>query len=328
MSKKQIGGLVVAVALFILTGITSVFTNTIAERSTTSMVENMEKILDGGVTFDAPQSDYIAVVRVEGTIQQQTAPSLFESSAGYQHSTTMDYIDYLTYDDYNQGILLYVDSPGGAVYESDELYLKLTEYKEMTGRPVWGYMSHYAASGGYYVSMAADQIYANRNTVTGSIGVIMSGYDMTGLYEKLGMKYISITSGVNKDSTKMTDEQIAIYQTQVDEAFGQFVQVVQDGRQMPEDQVRKLADGRTYTANQALENGLIDEVASLEDMKYDMSDALGTYYYYELQSNNSVLGSLFAKVKESVPKSEAQVLTELAEEKENGGLMYYAEQLR
>lgn len=328
MSKKQIGGLVAAVALFILTGITSVFTNTIAERSTTSMVENMEKILDGGVTFDAPQSDYIAVVRVEGTIQQQTAPSLFESSAGYQHSTTMDYIDYLTYDDYNQGILLYVDSPGGAVYESDELYLKLTEYKEMTGRPVWGYMSHYAASGGYYVSMAADQIYANRNTVTGSIGVIMSGYDMTGLYEKLGVKYISITSGVNKDSTKMTDEQIAIYQTQVDEAFGQFVQVVQDGRQMPEDQVRKLADGRTYTANQALENGLIDEVASLEDMKYDMSDALGTYYYYELQSNNSVLGSLFAKVKESVPKSEAQVLTELAEEKENGGLMYYAEQLR
>ena len=328
MSKKQIGGQVAAVALFILTGITSVFTNTIAERSTTSMVENMEKILDGGVTFDAPQSDYIAVVRVEGTIQQQTAPSLFESSAGYQHSTTMDYIDYLTYDDYNQGILLYVDSPGGAVYESDELYLKLTEYKEMTGRPVWGYMSHYAASGGYYVSMAADQIYANRNTVTGSIGVIMSGYDMTGLYEKLGVKYISITSGVNKDSTKMTDEQIAIYQTQVDEAFGQFVQVVQDGRQMPEDQVRKLADGRTYTANQALENGLIDEVASLEDMKYDMSDALGTYYYYELQSNNSVLGSLFAKVKESVPKSEAQVLTELAEEKENGGLMYYAEQLR
>ena len=125
-------------------------------------------------------------------------------------------------DGNNQGILLYVDSPGGTVYESEELYLKLKEYKEQTGRPVWDYMAHYAASGGYLISMAADKIYANPNTTTGSIGVIMSGFDMTGLYEKLGIRYVSITSGDFKDSSKMTDEQIAVYQEQVDEFYSKF----------------------------------------------------------------------------------------------------------
>lgn len=328
MSKKQIGGLVIAVVLFIVTGVTSVLTNTLAERSTANVVDTVEKMLTGGVTFNAPASDYIAVVRVEGTIQQQTATSLFEAPVGYQHLTTMEYIDYLMYDDNNRGILLYVDSPGGSVYEADELYLKLMEYKEMTDRPIWNYMSHYAASGGYYISMSADQIYANRNTVTGSIGVIMSGYDMTGLYEKLGIRYVSITSGVNKDSSKLTDEQIAIYQSQVDEAYEQFVGIVADGRNMSVDEVKKLADGRTYTANQAMENGLIDEISSYEDMRGEMSQELGVYNYYELQSSDSILNSLLSEVKENLPKSEAQVLTEVAKEKENGGLMYYAEQLQ
>lgn len=97
----------------------------------------------------------------------------------------MNYIDELMDDSNNKGILLYVDSPGGTVYESEELYQKLKEYKETTKRPIWDYMAHYAASGGYMVSMASDKIYANSNTTTGSIGVIMSGYDMSGLYKSL-----------------------------------------------------------------------------------------------------------------------------------------------
>ena len=231
-------------------------------------------------------------------------------------------------DGYNKGILLYVDSPGGTIYESDELYEKLAEYKESTGRPIWDYMSHYAASGGYYVSMNSDRIYANRNTVTGSIGVIMSGYDMSGLYEKLGIRYVSITSGTNKDSSKMTDEQVEIYQSQVNEAYERFVEIVAEGRGMTVEEVKKLADGRTYTANQALENGLIDKISSFEEMTAEMSEELNTYYYYEPKSADSVLASLFSEVKKATPKSEAQVLTELAEEKANGGLMYYAEQLQ
>ena len=124
-------------------------------------------------------------------------------------------------------------------------YTHLDVYKRQ--RPIWDYMAHYAASGGYMVSMASDKIYANSNTTTGSIGVIMSGYDMSGLYKKLGIRYVSITSGKNKDRSKFTDEQIAIYQDQINEAYEKFVNIVADGRDMSVEDVKKLADGRTYT---------------------------------------------------------------------------------
>ena len=205
MKNKQIIGLVVAGAVFIVTGVTSVLTNTL---SANTMAEDVTTMLAGELEFDPPADDYIGVVNVVGTIQEQTQSSVLDTSSGYQHNTTMDYIDNLMDDSDNKGILLYVDSPGGAVYESEELHDKLVEYNETTGRPIWTYMAHYAASGGYMTSVTGDKIYANKNTVTGSIGVIMSGYDMSGLYEKLGIRYVSITSGVNKDSSKLTDEQV------------------------------------------------------------------------------------------------------------------------
>ena len=302
MKNKQIIGLVVAGAVFIVTGAVSVLTNTL---SANTLAEDVTTMLTGDLEFDPPAGDYIGVVNVVGTIQEQTQSSVLD-----------------------KGILLYVDSPGGAVYESEELHDKLMEYKEKTGRPIWTYMAHYAASGGYMTSVTGDKIYANKNTVTGSIGVIMSGYDMSGLYEKLGIRYVSITSGVNKDSSKMTDEQIAIYQSQVDECYQEFVGIVADGRNMSEDQVKALADGRTYTAKQAKANGLIDEIATYEDMTAQMSDELGVDEFYTPSTEENVLASLFSKAKELVPKSEAQVLKETAEEKESGVLMYYAEQLQ
>lgn len=325
MKKRQIVGLVVAGILFIAVGVTSVFSNSLSEKVA---ADNVAKMLASGENFNPPMSDYIAIVRVEGVIQQQTEASIFETEAGYQHTDTINYIDKLKSDKNNKGILLYVDSPGGTVYESDELYAKLNEYKEETKRPIWDYMAHYAASGGYLVSMAADKIYANTNTVTGSIGVIMSGYDMSGLYEKLGIRYISITSGQNKDSSKMTDEQIAIYQSQVDEAYQDFTSKVADGREMTQEQVKTLADGRTYTAKQAKSNGLIDEIALYEDMKNEMSKELGTHNFYEPEKKSSLLSSIYSKAKDITPKSEAQILMEAAAEMESGVPMYYAEQLQ
>lgn len=327
MNKKQIIGMTVAAALFIIIGVSSVISNTFSQKSLEKSMEEAIS-LTGGFDFDAPIKDYIAVVDVVGTIQEQVETGIFDTPAGYQHVTTLEYIDELIDDSNNKGILLYVVSPGGTVYESEELYMKLEEYKEKTGRPVWDYMAHYAASGGYMVSMPSDRIYANPNTVTGSIGVIMSGYDLTGLYEKLGMRYISITSGKNKDSSQMTEEQIAIYQSQVDECYESFVKKVSDGRNMPVEEVKKLADGRTYTAKQAKENGLIDEIGTYDDMKAEMSRELGTYEFYQPKSKVSMLNELFSGVSALIPKSEAQVLKETAEEKESGVLMYYAEQLQ
>ena len=313
MKKKQIIGLVVAAALFVGVSAASVFTNTISKNLLQSSADDIIN-LGGSYQFNPPSEDYIAIVRVEGTIQEQSGSSILEASSGYQHDSTMNYIDELMDDSNNKGILLYVDSPGGTVYESEELYQKLKEYKETTKRPIWDYMAHYAASGGYMVSMASDKIYANSNTTTGSIGVIMSGYDMSGLYKKLGIRYVSITSGKNKDSSKFTDEQIAIYQDQINEAYEEFVNIV--------------ADGRTYTAKQAKNNGLIDEISLYPDMKDAMSKKLGTSTFYEMESDEGLLQSLFSKAESLVPKSEAQVLTETAKSVESGVPMYYAEQLR
>ncbi|MCI8321362.1 MAG: signal peptide peptidase SppA [Dorea sp.] len=327
MNKKQTIGLIIAAGLFILIGVSSVLTNTFSQKALDASVKDA-LLLTGGTEFHAPKNDYIAVVNVVGTIQEQMETGIFDVEQSYQHVTTLDYIDRLIGDKNNKGMLLYVDSPGGAVYESEELYSKLQEYKEKTGRPIWDYMAHYAASGGYMVSMPADKIYANPNTTTGSIGVIMSGFDMTGLYEKLGMRYISITSGKNKDSSKMTDEQIEIYQSQVNECYEDFVEKVSVGRNMTVEEVKALADGRTYTAKQAKENGLIDEISLYEEMKADMSQELGIYEFYQPKTKDKILSELFSKASDLVPKSEAQILKETAEEKESGVLMYYAEQLQ
>lgn len=110
------------------------------------------------------------------------------------------------------------------------------------------------------ILQAADEIYANRNTMTGSIGVIMQMYDLTGLYDKLGVKEVDIVSGKNKamgsSGQELTDEQRAILQEYVDESYEQFVEIVSRGRGLDSDTVRELADGRIYTASGALENVL------------------------------------------------------------------------
>lgn len=322
MKKKQIIGFIVAAVLLVVSVAGRFLVGNITEMYVDGSV-NEGLISD--LFSDSPAEDYIAIVEVSGTIQEQTETDLWETAEGYQHNDTLEYIDMLIDDPFNQGILLYVDTPGGTVYESEELYWKLKEYKEETERPIWEYMAHYAASGGYMISMNSDKIYANPNTTTGSIGVIMAGYDLTELYEKLGIRYVSITSGVNKDTSALTDEQVAIYQTQVDECYDKFVEIVAEGRNMTIEQVRTLADGRTYTAQQALDNGLIDEIAFYEEMQDAMSEETGVYVFYAPEKETDVFAEFFAEIKSCIPKSESQILLETAESMESGVLMYYAD---
>ena len=242
-----------------------------------------------------------------------------------------DYIDKMMASEFNEGILLYVDSPGGTVTESDELYLKLMEYKEVTGRKIWTYMGDQACSGGYYISAASDHIAINRNGWTGSIGVIISLVDYTELYEKLGIKEINITSGDNKamgsSGEVMTEEQEAIFQSLVDESYEQFVEIVAEGRDMDIAIVKEIADGRIYTAKQALSNGLVDEVVNTyDDFEEKLQKELGEgIIMYEPDfSGDDIFASLFAKMGENQAKSDAQVLSEYLEGKESGVLMYYA----
>lgn len=331
MKKKQIAGVVAATVAFIViyasSMLTTQLTNQMAAESTASMMSLFEEEAEG-VTL--PEEPFIGLVRVEGTIMDAGSSTPFETVT-YDHQGTLDYIDQMMESELNEGILLYVDSPGGTVTESDELYLKLMEYKEVTGRKIWTYMGDQACSGGYYISAASDHIAINRNGWTGSIGVIISLVNYTELYDKLGIKEVNITSGANKamgsSGEEMTEEQEAIFQSLVDESYEQFVEIVAEGRDMEAATVKEIADGRIYTAKQALANGLVDEVVNTYDdfeekFKEEMSEGI-IVYEPDFGSANP-FASLFAKFSGSQTKSDAQVLSEYLERKESGVLMYYA----
>lgn len=263
----------------------------------------------GGVLWEdgdhsyAVSEPYIATVYVEGEIGGGTTDT-FGNPIGYQHQWTLDQIDYLMSDHNNVGIILYVDSPGGSVFESDELYLKIKEYQEKTKQPVYAYMGAYAASGGYYVLASADKIVANRNTWTGSIGVKLGSIvDVSDLLQRYGVKVTNITSGNNKNIGSMleptTDEQRAILQGLVNEAYDQFVGVVSEGTGLNVTQVRALADGRVYTAKQALILGLVDGIGTYEQVEQEIKEDynLGDCEVVQvLEHSNSFIGMMFSRL--------------------------------
>ncbi|MBU4320953.1 MAG: signal peptide peptidase SppA, partial [Nitrospinae bacterium] len=160
-----------------------------------------------------------------------------------------------------------VDSPGGAVAPSQEIY---EEVKKATlKKKVIVSMGSVAASGGYYISAPADRIIANPGTLTGSIGVIMEIPNIEGLMNKIGVKTEVIKSGRYKDIAsafrKMGKEERLILQGVLDDVHEQFIKAVSDGRKIPFDEVKKIADGRIFTGRQAMEARLVDELGTLED---------------------------------------------------------------
>lgn len=332
---KKVVSVLVATALFIVTGVSSVLVNTWSEtqqsKTTVSSTASFDSLFSGEKE-SLPTEDYIAVVEVEGTIYSEPAESMFGESEEYNHPKTMKYIDKLMEDENNKGILLYINTPGGAVTASDDLYLKLMQYKEKTQRKIYCYFADQACSGGYYIAMASDEIYANRNCMTGSIGVIMSTTNLQGLYEKLGIKEINITSGANKamgsPGEELTKEQRAILQSIVDESYEQFVDIVATGRKMDEKKVKKLADGRIYTANQAVNKKLIDGTSTYEDYQNKIKEEAGEITFYKRDNVNNSFSSLFSSIQQLRGRSDAEVLSDLMEKQGNGGLMYYESSLQ
>lgn len=263
----------------------------------------------------------IDVIYVEGTIGS--------GQVGYNHEWTLGQIDYLMESDDNKAILLYVNSPGGGVYESDELYLKLKEYKEVTKRPVYAYMAQTAASGGLYVCMAADKIYANRMTMTGSIGVIMSMTDTTGLQELIGVKTDNVVSGKNKAmGNPLTDEQREIVQSMVNETYEIFVGIVSEARGLSLEKTKEIADGRIYSALQAKELGLIDEIGLVDDalsdlrLTYDLQDCEIYHNMAPVDKWQTLFGGM-AKVTNGLLGGEFSAMQDYIKSNETAKLMYY-----
>jgi len=169
-----------------------------------------------------------------------------------------------------RALVVRVNSPGGTITASDVVYEEIRRFKADTGKPVVVQMMGLAASGGYYVSLAGDRIFANPTSVTGSIGVIFVGLNLSGLLEKIGIENQTLTAGARKDSGSwirpMRPEERAQLQGVLDEMHARFQQVVAAGRPgLDAARIAELADGRIYTAAQAKSNGLVDEIGYLPD---------------------------------------------------------------
>lgn len=212
----------------------------------------------------AQGEEYIAAIYVEDEIS--------EYAYGYDHLGTLQMINALMEDPDNRGIFLYLNSPGGYLYESDELYEKLMRYKAETGNGIYCYVGAQACSGAFYAAMAADYIAAGKMSEVGNVGVYLETISYDGLYEKLGVEYNVISTGENKleGIPTLTDEQREIVSSRIEEALDFFVDVIEQGRGLDEQNVRLLTDGRIYTATQAKERGLIDAVMTYDDAQDDM----------------------------------------------------------
>lgn len=264
MNKKRKTGiavLIIIIAFSIICAVSSAAVLLI--KKSNSSEEKIEKKL-----YPNKKDGYIATLYIEGTIQ--------DKNETYNQEWLLETIKILKHDKANKGIAVFINSPGGSVYEADEVYLALQDYKTAS-KPIYVYQGPLAASGGYYISCAADKIYANRNTLTGSIGVISGNtFDMTEFLLNLGIKSSTIHAGKNKNmgnfNEPLSEEQKQILQTIADECYEQFTDIVAMRRNIPINDVKKLADGRIYTAKQALSNNLIDSIDSWENMLKDMKN--------------------------------------------------------
>lgn len=225
--------------------------------------------LDRNSSLNLGFGDGVAIIRVEGVIIPGEAPppSPFGGGAGAAYSQTIiDQLEQAKENDKVKAIVLHVDSPGGSVFASDEIARKIKE----VDKPIITAMGSLAASGGYYVSAPTDEIWASPHTLTCSIGVISQFLNLEGFSEEYGITAVTVKSGKFKDTgnpfREFTEEDRALWQDLIDEAYADFVGVVAEGRQMSEPDVRKVADGRICSGRQAQEMGLVDELGYLPDV--------------------------------------------------------------
>lgn len=212
----------------------------------------------------------VAVIRVEGEIQSGDGDdSLFTAGTGAYSERIIDQLERAGKNPAVRAIVLRVDSPGGAVTPSDEIRNAILKVKNDHKKPVVVSMGGLAASGGYYIAAPADHIVANPTTLTGSIGVIMVIPEVQDLLDKVGVKTYVFSSGPHKDDSSglrpLSESDEQIFQSLIEDSYNRFVTVVAEGRKLPPERVRELADGRIYSGTQAKDAGLVDSFGDLPE---------------------------------------------------------------
>lgn len=211
----------------------------------------------------------ILLIEVDGVISEEPEERFFGVGESLI-SRLREELDAARKDDEIRALLVRIDSPGGTVTASDILYDELRRFKAERGVPVVAHFMGVAASGGYYLAMAADEIVAQPTTVTGSIGVVFGGVNVAGLLEKIGIEDQTLVSGSFKDAgsmlRRMTPAEKDQLQSVLDDMYERFLDVVARGRsKLDREDLERIADGRIYSAQQALELGLVDRLGGLDD---------------------------------------------------------------
>jgi protease-4 len=212
--------------------------------------------LSGGRRTPGPLAvgDNVALVKIEGLLVN--SEDVVEELTDYSEDSSI------------KAIVLRIDSPGGGVVASQEIFNAVKNAKK-EGKKIVASMGTVAASGGYYVAAAADKIVANPGTLTGSIGVKMEFASVEKLLEKIGVKGLVVKAGEYKDIGSpfrdMTDHEKQLIQGVIDDVHSQFIEAVSEGRGLPAADVRAIADGRIFTGRQALELKLVDRLGDLAD---------------------------------------------------------------
>jgi len=254
----------------------------------------------------------ILVIDIEGTISALASTSAL-AREGDILSQVYYRLERAAADPLVKAVIVRLETPGGEVTASDIVYHEILKFKEKTKRPVVGLMMSVAASGGYYIASACDTIIAHPSTITGSIGVISIFPNVESLFDKIGVKMNIIKSGGMKDAgspfRSMTEDEKKSFQTIIEEYYGNFLSVVAAGRKnkMTLEELRPLADGRVYTARQALGLNLIDGIGyfdsalkkTLSLAKLGEAQVIAYTYYPKTKTNIYAAGLKETKVLET-----------------------------
>ncbi len=234
-----------------------------------SLISPVEPLKE--TTVSGSGKDKILIIDISGIISEEGKSSLVGLSGEPDIVTRIrEELKLAAKDKHIKAIILRINSPGGTVTAADIIYHEIEQFKEKTGIKVIACIMDLGASGGYYVAVSADKIVAHPTTVTGSIGVIMLNLSFEGLLQKIGVKDTSIKSGEYKDMGSplktMTEEERKIFQGIMNNLYERFLAVIAKNRkELTPEKIRSLADGRIYTAQQALELKLIDQIGYLDE---------------------------------------------------------------
>lgn len=258
-----------------------------------TMPETFDNGFSTNVVQPGDSTQTVVMIPVDGVITSQRQTDIWGSESLSMTEEIIQKIDTAQHDDKVKAVILQVNSPGGEAFASKSIYNKLKDFKS-SGKTLVVQMQDAAASGGYYISVPADEIVASTITTTGSIGVIVSGVDFEGLYEKLGIKEFTIVNSegnlkVLEGLDDETSESHQILQSILDDVYDDFVTAVAEGRTMSKTQVTELADGRIYSGKQAHELGLVDTLGELETAKQATENRAGLSnpQYVTYQTNTS-----------------------------------------